>query len=448
MGITHSSTVMSPIADVFAWHTRPGAFTRLAPPWQPAELTKESESLEHGEAVLSLPGGLRWVARHDPNGFEPPFRFVDELVRDGVPGVLFRWRHTHEFVEAGPDATAVTDRVETPLGSRILRPMFVYRHRQLADDLSAHRWGAALSPAPLTVAVTGSSGLVGSALCALLSTGGHRVIRLVRRAAVGPDERTWDPMAPAADLLADVDAVVHLAGESIAGRFTEQHKRAIRESRIEPTRRLAALAASTATSVRTFVCASAIGIYGAERGDEVLTEQSPRGEGYLADVVSEWESATLPAEEAGIRVVSVRTGIVQSPRGGTLRLFRPLFSAGLGGRVASGEQWLSWIDIDDLLDVYLRALVDASVSGAVNAVAPQPVRNSDYTRTLAHVLRRPALLPVPSFGPRILLGAEGAQELAEADQLVSPAVLVDRGHRFRRPDLESSLRHQLGRVIR
>jgi uncharacterized protein (TIGR01777 family) len=177
-----------------------------------------------------------------------------------------------------------------------------------------------------------------------------------------------------------------------------------------------------------------------------LTEDSERGEGLLADVVAEWEDATVPAEEGGARVVRVRTGIVQSPAGGTLRLLRPLFAAGLGGRLGNGRQWLSWIGIDDLIDVYHRGLWDTELSGPVNAVAADPVRNIDYTRTLAHVLRRPALLPVPSFGPRLLLGEQGARELASASQRVLPARLQQADHRFRRPDLEQTLRHLLGRA--
>ena len=165
-----------------------------------------------------------------------------------------------------------------------------------------------------------------------------------------------------------------------------------------PTRLLAELAAATpdgAPGLRAFVAASAIGIYGPDRGDEVLTEASARGDGFLADVVADWEDAAGPAAAAGIRTVQVRTGIVQTPRGGMLRLLSPLFAAGLGGRLGSGQQWLAWIGLDDLLDVYLRAVLDPGLSGPVNAVAPEPVRNVDYTRTLARVLRRPAVLPVP-----------------------------------------------------
>src|SRR5262249_51557934 len=160
------------------------------------------------------------------------------------------------------------------------------------------------------------------------------------------------------------------------------------------------------------------------------------GGGFLGDVVTDWEGVTAPAEQSRVRVVRVRTGIVQSPRGGTLQLMRPLFSAGLGGRLGAGRQWLSWIGIDDLVDVYHRALWDAALSGPVNAVAPHPVRNAEYTRTLAHVLHRPAVLPVPRLGPQLLLGEQGARELACASQRVIPGRLTQAGHRFRQPDLD------------
>jgi uncharacterized protein (TIGR01777 family) len=273
----------------------------------------------------------------------------------------------------------------------------------------------------------------------------------VRRLPRNPRERYWRPEDPSEELLSGVDALIHLAGASIAGRFTPARKREIFDSRIVPTRRLAELAAVSAmgagASLRAFVTASAIGIYGPDRGEEVLTETSDRGDGFMADVVTDWEDATLPATQAGIRTVQVRTGIVQTPRGGMLRLMHPLFESGLGGRLGDGQQWLAWIGLDDLLDVYLQAVTDPGLYGPVNAVAPVPVRNADYTATLAHVLRRPAVLPVPAFGPRLLLGAEGAREIAEASQLVHPHRLIEAGHHFRSPELDGALRHVLGREI-
>jgi uncharacterized protein (TIGR01777 family) len=447
MGIEYESVVDHPIREVFEWHTRRGAMRRLVPPWQPMTVVAETQSLADGRAVLGLPGGLRWVAQHDPAGYSPPHRFVDVLSSRGPRSwparIIGRWTHTHRFSE-DPSGTRVFDRVDAPVPAAALRPTFVYRHRQLADDLAAHRDAHDAGSPPLTVAVTGASGLVGSALAAFLSTGGHRVIRLVRRPARDDDERQWNPEAPAPELLAGVDAVVHLAGASIAGRFTESHKAAIRDSRIGPTRRLAEVATRATDGPRTFVCASAVGIYGYARGGTLLTEDSERGDGFLADVVADWEAATQPVRDAGLRVVMVRTGIVQSARGGTLRLLRPLFAAGLGGRVGDGGQWLSWIGMDDLLDVYYRALYDGRLRGPVNAVAPQPVRNVDYTKALAAVLHRPARLPVPLFGPRLLLGRQGARELAAADQQVVPAKLQVAGHRFRRPQIADALAHELG----
>ncbi|GGM17785.1 TIGR01777 family oxidoreductase [Promicromonospora citrea] len=439
--LTFTGVVGHPRDDVWAWHERPGAVERLTPPWLPVRVRREAPSLDNGEAVLGFPLGLRWVARH--TGATPPERFVDELVsaplRWGV-----RWRHTHELHDEG-DRTRVTDTLDTNVPEALVREMFAYRHRQLCLDLATQASARAAGDRPLVVAMTGSSGLVGGALAPFLTTAGHRVVRLVRGTPRGPDERRWDPQAPAEDLLRGVDAVIHLAGASIAGRFTDEHRAAVRDSRTGPTRALAELAGRTPDGPRVFVSASAIGFYGPQRGDEELTETSPRGDGFLADVVTDWEDAAALAADAGLRVVTVRTGLVQSPRGGTLRLFRPLFAAGLGGRLGSGRAWQSWIGIDDLVDVYHRALYDPTLTGPVNAVAPHPVRNDAYAATLARVLRRPALVPVPRFGPRLLLGAEGATEVAEASQRVYPAALLAAGHRFRHPMLEPALRHLLGR---
>jgi uncharacterized protein (TIGR01777 family) len=380
-----------------------------------------------------MPFGVKWVAQQGE--FDPPHRFVDELT-----SLPLRWRHRHEFAAAEQSATRVIDRVDTWVPSALLRPMFRYRHRQLADDLAIHRWVAEQGVGGLTVAITGSSGLVGRALSALLTTGGHRVLRLVRRAPSGSDERRWQPDNPADDLFDGVDAVVHLAGASIAGRFTAGHRKAIRESRVGPTRKLAELVAHGGPGV--FVVASAISSYGPDGGDEWLSEDSPRGAGFLADVVADWEAAAEAA--AGVRVVQVRTGLVLTPDGGVLRLQRPLFATGLGGRLGDGRQWQSWIGIDDLLDIYLRAIVSPELTGPVNAVSPEPVRNAEYTRILAKVLHRPALFPVPALAPRLLLGEQGATELAEASQRVRPAKLLAAHHRFRFPELTAALKHLLG----
>jgi uncharacterized protein (TIGR01777 family) len=438
ISIEYSSLVDHPIETVFAWHERPGAFERLAPPWQAARLIEEAGSLADGKAVIGLPGGIRWVAQH--SDYDPPYRFVDDLVSLPVP-----WHHVHSFAEEGPSRTRITDTVETPVPASLLRRMFVYRHTQLRDDLDVIASLRRFDPTPRTVAITGSSGLIGTALCAFLSTAGHRVIRLVRRVPRTGDERVWNPDDPDPRIFEDVDAVVHLAGASIAGRFTEGHKRAIASSRIEPTRRLAD-AVVRAKGPQVLLAASAIGYYGRDRGDELLDEEAGSGDGFLADVVARWEAATERARNAGLRVVEVRTGVVLSTRGGVLKLLRPVFLTGLGGRVGDGHQWLSWIDLDDLTDVYARALVDDHLAGALNAVAPAPARNKDFVTTLARVLRRPAIVPVPKSALTIIAGPEGVLEVACASQRVAQRRLEAAGFRFRRPTLEASLRHQLGRA--
>jgi uncharacterized protein len=444
MGLTYASVLPATPQQVFDWHCRPGAIARLMPPWQPVRLGREASSVRDGRAELVLPGGLRWVARHDPASYDPPRQFADVL--QPPLGNLLRWRHTHRFNPGPGGGTEIVDIVATPVPAAALRGMFGYRHRQLAGDLAAHARAATVCPEPLTIAVTGTSGLIGTALTALLTTGGHQVIRLVRHSPGNPDERQWRPDDPDPGLLDGVDAVIHLAGVSIAGRFTPEHKRQIWTSRVDPTRALATLAAAQHASsgrLRAFVSASAVGFYGADRGDEILTEDSRQGDGFLADLVGAWEDATGPAAAAGIRTVRVRTGIVQTPRGGMLRPLYPLFAAGLGGPL--GDGWQAWIEIDDLLDIYLRAVTDPALSGPVNAAAPGEAGGAEYARTLGRVLRRPARLPVPAAGPRLLLGDEGTRELILASQRVRPAALAAAGHQFRFPGLEGALRHVLGR---
>lgn len=437
MSIEYSSVLDHSVETVFSWHEKPGAFERLAPPWQPARLVQEAGSLADGRAIIRLPGGIRWVAQH--SDYNPPNRFTDDLV-----SLPLRWHHVHSFAPEGEERTRVTDTVTTPIPASRLRTMFAYRHAQLRDDLAVQAELWRQEPAERTVAVTGSSGLIGTALRAFLSTAGHRVISLVREGPARPGQRMWNPREPDPRIFEDVDAVVHLAGASIAGRFTPRHKQAIASSRIEPTRCLAD-AMVRSGGPRVLVSASAIGFYGRDRGDEILDEGAGSGGGFLADVVDQWEAATNPAEEAGLRVVRMRTGVVLSARGGMLRLLRPVFLAGLGGRIAEGHQWLSWIDLDDLVDAYARALFDTSLDGAVNAVAPSPVRNREFAAMLARVLHRPALLATPKAAIRAAVGSDGAEEVACASQRVKPAYLESAGFRYRRPSVESCLRHQLGR---
>jgi len=297
------------------------------------------------------------------------------------------------------------------------------------------------------VVVSGSRGLVGSALVPFLTTGGHRVTRLVRGMAAGPDETAWDPARGLVDAsrLDGVDAVVHLAGENIAaGRWTASRKAEIRRSRVDGTRNLCEVLARLPRPPKVLVSASAIGFYG-DRGAEVLTEASAPGAGFLTDVCREWEAATEPASRAGIRVVNLRFGMVLSPRGGALQKLLLPFRLGMGGRIGDGRQFTSWIALDDVVGAIHHAICEESVRGPVNAVAPEPVSNAEFTRTLARVLRRPTLLPVPAVAVRLAFG-EMADALLLAGARVMPVRLQESGYRFRFPDLESALRHLLGRM--
>jgi uncharacterized protein len=297
------------------------------------------------------------------------------------------------------------------------------------------------------VLVSGASGLIGSALAPALDTGGHRVTRLVRGERDGGGETVrWDPDAGVIDAAAleGVDAVVHLAGETVAGRWTRSKKERIMESRRGGTGLLARTIAGLERPPRTLVCASAIGAYG-NRGDEPLTERSATGSGFLADVVREWEAATRPAAEAGIRVVNLRFGIVLSPRGGALGQMLTPFRLGVGGPLGSGRQYMSWISIDDVVGAIQHALVAARLSGPVNTTAPEPVTNRVFSRTLGRVLRRPALLPVPPVALRLLFG-QFADEGLLWGQRVLPERLLESGYPFRHRSLEAALRHVLGRT--
>ena len=288
--------------------------------------------------------------------------------------------------------------------------------------------------------------MIGSALVSSLADHGHAVLRLIRSPSPGPGVARWDPAGGTidAEALAEADAVVHLAGRPIAGlRWTSRIKREILASRVQGTRLLAETMAALPEGPRVLVTASGINYYG-DRGDELLTETSPGGGGFLAEVCREWEGAAAPARAAGIRTVHVRAGFVQTPKGGALKAQLPLFRLGLGGRLGSGRQWWSWVTLDDVVGIYRHAVVSETASGPLNATAPNPVTNAEYTATLARVLGRPALLPVPSFGPRLVLG-QLADELVLSSARVHPAATEASGYRFQHTSLEAALRHILHR---
>ncbi len=431
----------------FAWHERFGAFERLTPAWEQARLIAEQGTIHDGDwktiEIRKGPFRRRWTAVHD--GYEAGHRFADTQVN----GPFAAWRHEHRFLP-DPAGAELVDTVSYRLpfgpvgrvvGSRLARSelerLFAFRHRRLRHDLERH----AMTDLKYRIAVTGSTGLIGDALCAFLTTGGHDVVRLVRHAP-GPGEVVWDPAGGAIDAsaLEGVDAVVHLAGEPIGHRWTSKRKDAILRSRAEGTTLLATALAGLECKPATLVSVSAVGAYGS-RGDEVLTERSARGGDFLAEVCRAWEESTGPATDAGIRVVTPRLGVVLEAI--LPRMLRP-FRFGVGGRLGSGRQWLSWIALDDAVAALHQALIDDRLVGPVNATAPAPVTNRELTKVLGSVLRRPTVLPVPAVALGMVFGEMGRTTLL-GSQRVRPEALESVGFRFAYPDLESALRHALGR---
>jgi len=302
--------------------------------------------------------------------------------------------------------------------------------------------------APTTVLVTGASGLVGGRLVPSLLEDGRRVLAATRspeRARFGPGVEAvgWDGVSLPADLLGRCDALVHLAGEPLfGGPFNAARRRRVRDSRVDSTRALAAALAALPADERpaVWLCASAVGFYGS-RGDESLSEQAGPGRGFLAELCGDWEAATRPAAEAGVRVVSLRIGIALAREGGALALMRRPFALGLGGRLGDGQQWVPWIQLDDLVALLRFALDEESLSGPLNAVGPAPARNAELTSALSRVLRRPALIPVPGFAIRLALG-ELADELLGSKRVLPERALAA-GFRFAHPELEEALAAEL-----
>jgi uncharacterized protein len=289
------------------------------------------------------------------------------------------------------------------------------------------------------ILISGASGPIGMALLPSLKARGFEVTRMVRKAAAGADQIVWDPSRPQApESVSGFDAVIHLAGESIVGRWNETKKRRILESRTHGTGHLAEAIAKAKQPPRVFISASAIGFYGS-RGDEILREDSSPGEGFAAEVARQWEAATQPAAQAGIRTVQIRIGVVMSADGGALLKMLPPFRLGLGGRLGSGRQWSSWVSVRDVVGAIHHVLDHESLSGPVNTVAPNPVTNADFTGILASVINRPAIFPMPAFVVRLVFGEMG-EELFLGSQRVEPFKLKATGYQFQHPDLRNALK--------
>jgi len=297
----------------------------------------------------------------------------------------------------------------------------------------------------MQILITGSSGLIGSSLIPYLAGQGHQVIRLIRSSPKPSEpEVRWDPAGGVIDPagLEGAEAVIHLAGDPIAaGRWTPEKKARIRESRVNGTRLLCESLSRLSQPPKVIACASAIGYYG-NRGDEILTEESSPGTGFLAETGVEWEKAAEPARRRGIRVVHLRFGIVLSPKGGALAMMLPPFRMGLGGVLGNGRQIMSWVSLEDVLGAAVHALTHDSLSGPVNVTTPRPVTNREFTKALGKVLRRPTIFPVPAFAVRAMFG-ELADEALLAGARVQPSRLLATGYRFRHPDIEAALQELL-----
>lgn len=453
-----ASPMPVPAEALAAWHARPGAFERLAPPGEDLRVRSRTGGIAHGDLtsgelrfeIRKGPLPIGWVARHAPLP-SGGAGFVDEQ----VAGPFARWRHAHRFEPDGPDASVLVDEVEYalpagPLGALLggalaegmLARMFAFRHARTRLDLARHAAFAAAGPQ--RILISGASGLIGQALGAFLTAGGHTVVRLVRRPA-GEGEVSWDPRAGTIDAasLEGFDAVIHLAGSNVGdGRWTPARKAEILGSRVQGTALLAGALAGLARRPRVLVCASGVSVYG-DRGDAPVTEADGGGAGFLADVVRAWEAAAAPAREAGIRTAFMRTGVVLTPAGGAIARMLPPFQAGLGGPIGDGRQVLSWIALEDVVGAYHHALFDASLEGPVNTTAPAPATSAEFGRALGRVLHRPAVLPLPAFAVEAAFGEMGRALLLEGARVL-PAKLEAAGFGFAYPTLEAALGHELG----
>lgn len=451
-----SSTILAPARTLFKWHTQPGVFERLRPPFENVKLLEHSGTITDGSiAKVQVSVGLLkidWKLVHF--GYVEGEQFCDKQ----VTGPFVSWKHVHTCKPIDDNKSIIEDDIEYelpfaaianllagPIVDAKLERLFRFRHHLTKKDVE--RFHTEQGEKRMRVLVSGASGLVGSALTSFLASQGHKVVKLARggSADTGADVVRWDPRGGSINPtdLENFDIVVHLAGESVAQRWTDDAKAKIKESRISGTKLLAEALSKVQKKPRAFICASAIGFYG-DRGNETLSEESQPGTGFLAGVCREWEDSTASAKAAGIRTVNLRFGVILSTAGGALAKMLPIFQIGAGGNLGSGRQYMSWISLEDAVQAIYFAMTKPELNGPINVVGPKPCTNAEFTATLGKILQRPTFLPVPSFGPRLLFG-EMADEMLYAGAKVLPAKLERQGFRFQYPELESALRHELGK---
>lgn len=454
--VTFSSPIPTNAQTLADWHARPGAFERLAPPWETLKIVSQAGGIEDGAKLIFKvyqgPIGLTWEAHHDQYIAGAQFRDVQHR------GPFSTWEHTHRFIPIDDTHSTLSDEVRfqlplEPLSAPIvglvqrhmLQRMFDFRHRRTMQDLERHE--AFASQPRQRIAITGSTGLIGTALKAFLTTGGHTVLPVVRHKPVDEGSIYWKPSSGEIDAEAfeGVDVVIHLAGAGVADkRWDEDHKRLVLESRTQGTRLLAQTLAGLKKKPRVLLSASAIGYYG-DRDDELLTEQSSTGQDFLADACLQWEEAAQPARDAGIKVIHPRIGLVLAAQGGLLGPMLTPFKLGLGGKIGDGKQYMSWIALDDVLGALYHLMFQPDVEGPVNIVAPNPVTNAKFTKALGSVLGRPTFMSVPAFAIRAAMGEEMANSTALVSQRVRPGVLELSGFKFFYPEVKEALAHELGK---
>ena len=452
---TKTTRIPCPSDELAMWHLRPGALIRLTPGFEPVKILFQEGRIDEAETKRVLEtkiGPLRqkWTVIHSD------YIHLRQFKDTQIEGPFREFVHTHRFLPDNEQFSLLQDQIEyrlplSPISDWMIGKYirnriekgFNYRHKITIADLETHH---RYPSTPLKIAMTGATGLIGTQLSAFLTTGGHTVYRIVRRHP-GPNDILWDPdkekINPAE--LEGMDVVIHLAGESIGnGRWNEAKKKKIGSSRIIGTTFLANTLAQLNKKPRVFISASAIGFYG-NRANEILTEtQTETATGFLPEVCREWEAAAWPAVEAGIRVVHPRTGIVLTPAGGALKSMLLPYRLGLGGLMGSGRQYMSWITLDDLIYGIYHLIQTDTLSGPVNMTSPHPVQQKEFNRVLGKVLSRPAFIPVPGWVLKLILG-EMAEVLLLSSARVLPGKLESSGFQFRYPDLESGLRHILGK---
>lgn len=454
--LTFESELPVSVERAFAWHENAGALIRLIPPWEKVRVVSPFQGMHDGVKVKfevkQGPVTLKWLAEH----FD--YKKNEQFCDRSLSGPFKSFVHHHKFSPRSEGRSFLSDQIEysipvTPLSDpvmggfveRKLKSMFAYRHRVTYGDLQAQQVHGLK---PLRILISGANGLIGRQLYAYFMQAGHQVWRLVRGKKELAEEQTilWNPEVPFADLsvLEGFDAVIHLAGAGIADeRWSPTRKALLRSSRVAGTTHLAEALAKLRRKPKVLISGSAIGIYG-NRGDEVLTEKSStNSKGFLEDLARDWEAAARPAEKAGIRTVFLRTGVVLSPAGGALAKMLFPFQMNLGGRLGDGKAWMSWIALDDMLSGIEFLVAKDSIEGPVNFVAPNPVRNADFTKTLAGALNRFVGPQVPAAALRLMFG-----EMADAALLsslnVQPSVLQNAGYTFRYTDLRRCFQHVLG----